>query len=55
MSNMQIVTLVEMALVFGGIMAFCWWQIRLMRREIDDTEGSALARKPEREERGAAE
>lgn len=41
---MQTLVLLEMALFFGGILAFCWWQMRLMRREIDDSNGSALAR-----------
>ncbi|MBX2854316.1 MAG: hypothetical protein KTR21_04980 [Rhodobacteraceae bacterium] len=50
MSNMQLISLIEIAVVFGGIMGFCWWQIRLMRRDIDDSEGSALARPAPSEE-----
>lgn len=41
---MQTLVLLEMVVFFGGVLAFCWWQMRLMRREIDDSNGSALAR-----------
>lgn len=44
---------VEVVLVFGGAMAFAWWQFRDLRRERDKRQRSknADARTPEPEEK----
>lgn len=43
---LQTIVFIEMILFFGAILAFSWWQMRLMRREINDEKGSALASPP---------
>ncbi|MEM9045436.1 MAG: hypothetical protein AAGC81_12145 [Pseudomonadota bacterium] len=35
MTGLQAIVFFEMLIFFGGIMAFCWWQIRLMRRDLE--------------------
>lgn len=48
------VVVVELLLFFGAILGFAWWQIRLMRAQINDEGGSALAAPPRGVEREPA-
>ncbi|MEM6934771.1 MAG: hypothetical protein AAF526_14480 [Pseudomonadota bacterium] len=36
----QVLVILEMIFFFGGILAFCWWQVRLMRRDLAESEAS---------------
>ncbi|MEM8791361.1 MAG: hypothetical protein AAGE80_07075 [Pseudomonadota bacterium] len=38
MSAAQAIVFIEMLAFFGGILAFCWWQVRLMRRDLAASE-----------------
>lgn len=56
MMAQKLIVILEMVFFFGGILLFCWWQMRLMDKGVDDSKGSALARRPaEPEADGAAE
>lgn len=46
MSEHLPVILIELVLVFGGVLAFGWWQLRSVRR---DREATARRRELERE------
>lgn len=50
MSAGQVIIMIEFVLFFGAILGFCWWQMRLMRQQIDDAGGSALAKRVARKE-----
>ncbi|MEM7236904.1 MAG: hypothetical protein AAF501_03635 [Pseudomonadota bacterium] len=44
MANMgQVLVILEMIFFFGGILAFGWWQVRLMRRELAESAAAEAA------------
>jgi len=46
--------LVEGVLVFGGVLAFAWWQFRDLRRERERTAARAAEQPPEAGDGGEA-
>ena len=52
MSGTAALALVELALVFGGVLAFAWWQLRALKRDRAITEARLRG---ERERTGASE